>query len=161
MERRRQNLSSKPSKASLTTSASTSQLTSLGAGDGISGSSTVRSASPQPQVVHEGGSGSHSSEPITMGQIVCLLCDASKLQEKVSVGVCVGCSSLLTVLVSVYFPQVCVERNVTNLGTFCEWQRREIYVRWFVKLNLVLSLKDDFKTCTENASLKCGIGWTY
>ena len=84
MERRRQSLSSKPSKASLPNSASTSQLSSLGAGDGISGSSTVRSASPQPQMVQEGGAGSNSSEPITMGQIVCLLCDASTLQEKVS-----------------------------------------------------------------------------
>ncbi|KAL8600040.1 hypothetical protein ACOMHN_039273 [Nucella lapillus] len=85
-ERRRQSLASKPSKGSLPTSASTSQLMSLGeggrAGSPRAGSPTPRSASPQPQAAHD-GSGSNACEPITTGQIVCLLCDASSLQEKI------------------------------------------------------------------------------
>ncbi|KAK7104007.1 hypothetical protein V1264_018785 [Littorina saxatilis] len=85
MERRRQSLSSKPSKASLTGSASYNQLSSLGAGEGGragSGSPTPRSVSPQPQTVQDGAN-SNCSEPITTGQIVCLLCDARRLEEKV------------------------------------------------------------------------------
>lgn len=80
MERRRQSLASKPSKGLLPTSASTSQLTALGEG-GRSGSPTPRSASPQPQTVQDGGS--NLCEPITTGQIVCLICDASRLQDKI------------------------------------------------------------------------------
>ncbi|XP_076463850.1 conserved oligomeric Golgi complex subunit 2-like isoform X2 [Babylonia areolata] len=82
MERRRQSLSSKPSRGSLPTSASTSQLMSLGDG-GRSGSPTPRSASPQPQGQQDGGAGGSLCEPITTGQIVCLLCDASRLQDKI------------------------------------------------------------------------------
>ncbi|KAK7504893.1 hypothetical protein BaRGS_00003921 [Batillaria attramentaria] len=81
LERRRQSLASKPSKASLTGSASTNQLTALGGGDAARSSSPVpRPSSPQPQQVQDGTS---TAEPITTGQIVCLLCDASRLQEKI------------------------------------------------------------------------------
>ena len=129
MERRRQSLSSKPSKASLPNSASTSQLSSLGAGDGISGSSTVRSASPQPQMVQEGGAGSNSSEPITMGQIVCLLCDASTLQEKVSGSLCSGCSGFFIGGAGVHFPSplVCSEKCGRDLMPVYRWKRGDVY----------------------------------
>lgn len=83
IERRKQSLASKPSRALLVNSASMSQLASLGAGDGgtRSASPIPLSVSPQPQTVQDGGS--NHIEPITMGQIVHLLCDCGTLQCQV------------------------------------------------------------------------------
>lgn len=82
LERRKQSLASKPSKASLTGSASTNQLTTLGGGDGGRSTSPVpRPSSPQLQQLQDGSA--NNAEPITTRQIVCLLCDASRLQSKI------------------------------------------------------------------------------
>ncbi|PVD26689.1 hypothetical protein C0Q70_14367 [Pomacea canaliculata] len=83
MEHRSQILASKPSRNTLTSSYSTSQLSSLGAGDSGSSQSPVpRSSSPQPQHHQEAVT---TKQPITIGQIVFLLCDSCSLQAKLSV----------------------------------------------------------------------------